>query len=393
MAFPVRWRYRTTVLGLCMAVYFGARFGQAALTTLAPSIVDSLGITMGLFGLAITGLSLASALVQFPSGLLGDRYGERALLLGATALTGLGTALLAAALTYLAFLPLVAAVGVGSGLYYSPASALLHRLYDDVGRTIGVFRVSGQAAGVVAPAVAGVVATLHGWRVAVLAGGLVLLPVFAGLVAFMEPTPAANPGAAIREAASPGRLAGLLSRSGIAGTTALASVLQFVDVAAFTFVPAVLQDHHGLAPAVAGGLYAAYFATVALVQPVAGWLSDRVGRDPVTAATLLVGVVGFGLLARPAPFPVLAAGVVLAGVSMTWPTPVQSRLLDALGEGERGVGFGLVRTVYLLVGALGGYAIGTVVTAAGWTPAFLGVAGLLGGCAVGLVGAGLLRRA
>lgn len=388
-----RWRYRTTVLALCMAVYFGARLGQVALATLGPDIVSSLGVTMSTWGLAFTGLSLTSALGQLPSGALSDRYGERKLVLAAVALTAGSTLALAAAPGYAVFLALMVGVGVGSGLYYSPSTALLDRLYDGTGRAIGTYRTSGQLAGVVGPPVAGAVALRYGWRGALVASGLVLVPVLAGVLAFAAPTAPTNPAATLRTHASPRRLARLASRPGLAGTTALAAVVQFVDVASFTFLPAVLREYHGLAPSVAGGLYALYFAVVALVQPVSGWLSDRFGRDAVTALLLVAGVAGYGLLARPAPLPVLAAAVVLAGGAMTWGAPVQSRLMDALDDRERGVGFGLARTVYLLVGALGGYAIGTLITAAGWTVAFAALAGLLFACLAVLAAGALVRGA
>lgn len=373
-----------TALAVCMAVYFASRFGQAALSTLGPRIVASFDVTMALFGLAFTGLSLLSALVQLPSGALSDRYGERAVLVAAVALVGASTVALAAAPTYLAFLPLMVLVGVGSGLYYSPSTALLDRRYDRLGGAIGTYRVSGQLAGVAAPVVAGALAVRYGWRVALLSAGLLLAPALGGVVGLLGPTPPSAPGRALRDAVAAERLAGVLSRPGVAGTTALAALVQFVDVASFTFLPAILQQYHGLSTAAAGSVYALYFAVVAAVQPVSGWLSDKLGRDPVTAATLVAGVAGYGLLTQEVPEPVLVAAVVLAGASMTWATPVQARIVDALGEDERGVGFGLVRTAYLIVGALGGYVVGALATAAGWAVAFGALAGLLAVCLVGL---------
>lgn len=126
----IHWQYRTTVLTLCMAIYFTSRVGQVTLSTLAPDIVTSLGITMGLFGIAFTGLSTMSSLAQLPSGVLSDRYGERVLLLAAIVLTCISTLLLALSPTYLVFFLLMLAVGVGSGLYYTPSTALLDELYE-----------------------------------------------------------------------------------------------------------------------------------------------------------------------------------------------------------------------------------------------------------------------
>lgn len=384
------WRYRTTVLGTCMAVYFASRAVQVAVSTLGPDIVASLGLTMGLFGLAFTALSLMSALAQLPSGVLGDRYGERVVILSATVITGVGALLLALVPVHQAFVPLMVFVGVGSGLYYSPSVALLDELFDGVGGAIGTYRVSGQLAGVVTPVLVGVVSFHLGWRAALLATGLLLVAALGAVRWAMRPTAPNAPGG-LPVHASPRRLLEVVSRPAIAGTTMLAAVVQFVEVASFTFLPAVLRRHHGLSATMAGGLYATYFATVAAVHPVAGWLSDRLGRDAVTGMLLLAGVVGFGLLARQTSIGLLTLAVVLAGVSMTWGAPVQSRIVDRLREEERGTGFGLVRTLYLLVGSLGSYVVGVLVTRAGWEVAFGALAALLGASVVALATTQLLR--
>ena len=44
--------------------------------------------------------------------------------------------------------------------------------------------------------------------------------------------------------------------------------------------------------------------------------------------------------------------------------------MDNLGDAERGAGFGLVRTVYMVVGALGSVVVGVLSDVAGWSAAF-----------------------
>lgn len=363
-----------------MAIYFGSRIGQVTLSTLAPEIIMSLGITTGLFGLAFTGLSIMSSLAQLPSGILSDRYGERALLFAAIVITCASTLLLALSPTYLVFFLLMLAVGLGSGFYYTPSTALLDKLYDQIGQAIGTSRVSGQVAGVVAPILVGLLGVYFGWRVTLFAVGLILIPVLGGVFLLMRPTTPNRPHASLQTHMSPRRLLNLLSRPRLAATTVVASLIQFVEVAAFTFLPLILQQYHGLSIALAGTLYAIYFATVALFQPVSGRLSDRFGRDPVTALLLFAGIIGYGLLAQPVSFPVLVGGVLLTGVAMTWGAPVQSQFMDQLGDTERGVGFGLVRTIYVLFGSLGSVVVGVIITQTNYTIAFSLLASLLGIC-------------
>jgi sugar phosphate permease len=62
---------------------------------------------------------------------------------------------------------------------------------------------------------------------------------------------------------------------------------------------------------------------------------------------------------------------------MSWAPPLQSRAIDALAESEQGAGFGLVRTIYILSGALGTAVTGLVADVAGWGTGFLVLTALL----------------
>jgi hypothetical protein len=53
--------------------------------------------------------------------------------------------------------------------------------------------------------------------------------------------------------------------------------------------------------------------------------------------------------------------------------------MDHLGAEERSAGFGLIRTVYMILGAGGSVATGTVADAMGWGPAFVGLIALQAG--------------
>ncbi|MFC7154546.1 MFS transporter [Halomarina halobia] len=156
----------------------------------------------------------------------------------------------------------------------------------------------------------------------------------------------------------------------------IASLGQFADVATFSFLLAVLEEHHGFAPTTAGALFALYFAVLTVGQPAVGWLSDEIGRGATTVSALAAGAFGYALLAVRTDLVAATLATCFVGVGMTWSPPVQSRIVDGLSVDERGVGFGLVRTVYILVGSLGGVVVGSVATRAGWSAAL----SLLTGC-------------
>jgi sugar phosphate permease len=59
---------------------------------------------------------------------------------------------------------------------------------------------------------------------------------------------------------------------------------------------------------------------------------------------------------------------------------------------EEGMGFGLVRTTYMVFGASGSVGVGILADLFGWAIAFLALAGILGAILLALVGAAARRR-
>lgn len=369
-----RWRYRHTVLALCVSSYFAIRFAQLVISPLVPEIIGALAISRSAVGLAFTGMWAAYALSQLPSGIFGDRFGERRVVLAALGLTAAGTFATANAPTYVAFVGFVVVLGVGAGLYYNAATALLARLFDEVGSAIGVHRIGAQVAGLAAPVVATLVLG-YGWRVSVMTGVAVTGAVLFAFAARVRPVEPADSTASLRTEADPRTLVGLLKRREIAISTVFATLGEFVTLATMAFLPTFLVEHHSLGIGVAGSLFSGYYAIVAVSQPVSGWLSDRVGRDSTLALTTVAGSAGFGLLVLGASLTAVLPAIGLVGFAMSWGAPLQSRVMDALDAADRGVGFGLVRMLYILLGAAGNAVVGALADVAGWDAAF----GLLGG--------------
>jgi len=388
-----RWDERHAALSMCVGAYFAVRLAQLLVSPLVPSLRGTFGVSRGTIGLILTGMWLVYACSQVPSGAAADRYGPRRVVVAALGCTTVAALALAAAPSTLTFGAFTLVLGVGAGLYYTPATALLADRFDDVGRVIGVHRVGSQVAGLVAPALAALLGARFGWRVAVGSGALVAATCLCvvGLRGSAAPRPAATAtdgGTAVR----PRALLAVLARPPVAFSAALAAMGEFAALATLSFLPAFLVEHHGLSLSAAGALFGAYFVVVAALQPVSGWLSDRFGRDAVTGTLFATGAVGYVALAVGEGLAVAVPAVALVGVAMAWGPPVQSRAVDALADAERGVGFGAVRTSYILVGALGPAAVGTLADAAGWTASVGLLAGVLGFAAAVLAGVHLVGR-
>jgi MFS family permease len=342
---------------------------RLVISPVVPDITAEFGVSTAAVGLALSGMWAAYALSQFPSGVLADRFGERRVILTAVGVTGLASGLLALSPGYAVFAATTVLLGAGAGLHYSVATSFLARHFDRVGRAIGVHVTGAPLAGLAAPVAAAALAARYGWRAAMLLGAAVAVPVFVLFVSQVRETPPARPDVEMRSRLQVGPLRELLARPEIRLTTAVAVGGAFSWQATASFLPTFLITYHDLPTGEAGGLFSAYFLVHGVAQPVLGSLSDRFGRDGVAAAAFALGSVGYGALILGSGLAVVAA-VGLVGVGMSWGAPVQSRFIDHLDESERAAGFGLVRTVYMLVGSLGSVVVGGLAAVAGWAAAF-----------------------
>ena len=363
------WSEQYTLLSMCIGSYFAVRFAQVSISPVVPLLLESFTVSRGTIGLALTGMWVGYALAQLPSGVFADRFGEPRMILTALVITIGATLGLAASPSVLLFGAATAALGVGAGTYYNPATALLTRTFDGIGGVIGTHRIGGQLAGVIAPVVTAAVAVRYGWRPA-LGLGASLSVVVATVLLWRRPSTApSRPDASLRELFDSKTLLELLARSHVRNTTFMMALVEFVGLAAMSFLPVLLVEHFELSLGRANLLFAVFFAVSAISQPLGGRLSDRIGRDTTIGIQMTAGVLGYGALATGGIQAIAVPAVVLAGVATSATTVVQSRILDELSETNRGTGFGLFRTTYLLFGAAGTTVVGITADTAGWAVA------------------------
>ena len=363
---------------------------RLVISPVVPAIGDAFAVPNSALGLALTGMWAGYAAAQFPSGLLADRYGERRIILVAVGGTAVASALLAFAPSFPVFLVGAVVLGTVAGLHYSVATSLLTRTTDQIGTAIGIHTAGAPVAGVLGPVAAGAVRAGLGWRWALALGAAFALPVVALVVYVVRPRPPVRPHQSVWSRLRLGPVLDLLRRPPIARTVGLSAVGMFVWQATASFLPAFLVDHHGFSAATAGTLFSGYFLVQGVTQPGLGALSDRIGRDAAASLAIGVGVVGYGLLVFGAGLGAAGVAVSLAGLSMGWGAALMPKFMDHLDDHERNSGFGLVRTVYMMLGAVGSVVTGLVADLFGWSVAFLGLALLLVGMLAVLLS--LMRR-
>lgn len=364
------WEYRSTVLALATLANFTQLGSRLALSPLVPDIITTFAVSKATVGLALTGMWAAYALAQFPSGLLGDRFGERRIVFLALALLGTASATLALAQTFVLFGVLVVALGAGAGLFYPVAASLLTGLYENTGGSLGVMTAGGSVAGLVTP-IAAVAASAHfGWQAGVALGAALALPTLALFAWKVRPTDSAAAGEHDAAAVDPRAVFGVLARPPVAFTTLLSICTVFGFQAFTSFFPTFLVEYRALTRATASLAFGTVFLISAVMLPVMGELSDRVGRDPVLVAAFVLTGSGLAVLLVDGPWVLVPLGILLMGLGFSWAGVMQARFMDVFTPGERGRGFGLVRTIYMFVGASGSVVTGGLADAYGWLPAY-----------------------
>jgi len=386
------WSPERSVLAACTIAFFATMVARLVISPVVPAIAAEFAISNSVIGLGLTGLWLSYALSQFPSGLIGDRVGERTVILVAVGGTAAASIALALSPSFLLFMLFTVALGALAGLHYSVATTLLSRVFDNTGTAIGTHSTGAPVAGLVAPVAAAYVGTRFGWRYAIALGAVTALVALVFVARGIEPMDPRRPDEPIRERVQPGLLSGLLSRPPIAGTLAISVLCAFVWQGTASFLPTFMVEHHGYSEFAAGVVFSGYFVVQGVGQPGMGWLSDRIGRDPAMGLCALAGIAGYALYVVSGSLVSIAVATVLVGVGMSWGATMLPKFLDYMSDEEEGMGFGLVRTTYMVFGASGSVGVGVLADTLGWGRAFLVLSGILAAVLLALAGAAARRQ-
>ncbi|GGL37368.1 MFS transporter [Halarchaeum grantii] len=305
-------------------------FGNALLIVALPLYVVSAHVHGGVLALpaaVVSGVVLAAfgvfdAVIQPWAGRLSDRLGRRRVfvlvglcVLAATNLAFLGTH------TYLGLLAVRVVQGLGVGLTVTASVALINEYStpDSRGVHFGVFNALRLVGFGVGPVVAGVLVA-HGpfdvlghavggfaaaFDVAAVAAGLSLVVVYALVRDPVETSAAAANDLGLTVSDGAGGLDPVFALGG-------ATLVVALGIAFFAAIEPAINARLGQEAVGFGLEFAAFVAAFVLAQPVAGRLSDRLGRKPFVVAGLC--------LAAPA---LLAQGFVAAPWQMALTRAVQ----------------------------------------------------------------------
>jgi MFS transporter, FSR family, fosmidomycin resistance protein len=290
-ATPLREMWLIT-LGHALTHWYPATF-----YLLLPIIGRELGLSFSQIGLIMTCQYIAGAVANVPGGVLVDTVGRKGLLMGVSLFwVGFPYLLMSFSHSYLMLLGCVALVGVGNSLWHPTAIPTLARRFPErKGFVLSLHGMGGNAGDALAPLVVGGLLAFMSWRevvvlnvvpgllmsllLLVLLGSLRLGPKKAA-VAGTDDEPGqslASYWAGLRQLFRNRSLV-LLSTSG-----AFRSMTQ---MALLTFLPLFLARELGWAVAAVGAGMFALQAAGLVASPIAGHLSDKMGRRSVLVGSM-----------------------------------------------------------------------------------------------------------
>ena len=252
------------------------------LSGLLPLLILAFGLSYMLAGLAALIFNVFSCMMQPFLGRWFDRTQATWLLEIGLTLNCVCMSLVGISPSYLILLFLVGTAGLGTASFHPPAfSTVVKAGSSRKGRAMGLFLAGGNTGFFLGPIVAGLVLTLYG-----LHGTLLLLPL--GLIAaliLLKARVTAGTGTATSEVNSDQPAANKRLVALLASITACRSTTVTV---AETFLP-VYFVARGEPLVIATALASVWLGIGVLGQFAGGYISDRIGRFPVIASSLLIG--------------------------------------------------------------------------------------------------------
>ena len=360
----------------------GVRF---LLPALLPQIKLTFAINNTTAGLAITVVWLGYGLMQFPAGILVDRFGVRTLLSLGLALSALCVGIVGSAPVFVAFLVACGLFGLANGLYGTTRGIALSQFFEsNQGRAFGVVLGAGSVGSAVLPFLGTSVTGALGWRAAV---GLTV-PLFAltalamWLVVPIDTTETID-GAEINVAEVVQTLRASFTNRSVVVSVVGYTLMLFTYQALTGFLPTYLIQQKGLDQQTASALFALLFVGGAVSQVIFGGATDRFGTRPVILALSATGVATLALMPLLSGVLPLALLIIVMSSRIASASVMNPYIIASLPDEATGTGWGLLRTAFFSVGATGTTVVGVMSDSGLFDEAFYLLAGLTA-AAVGL---------
>jgi sugar phosphate permease len=272
---------------------------------LLPIIGKELGLTYSQIGLIMTCQYIAGAVANVPGGALVDTVGRKGLLMAVSLFwVGFPYLLMGFTHSYLMLLACVTLVGFGNSLWHPTAIPTLARGFPArKGLVLSMHGMGGNVGDALAPIAVGALLSVLTWREVVVLNVIPGLAVSVVLLVFLgtlrlggKKHEAAKDGAAhdghVQSLGDYFRgLAPLFRNRGLILLSTSSAFRSMTQNGLLTFLPVYLAYEMGFSPAVVGACLFALQAAGFAASPVAGHLSDRMGRRSVMMTSMAMTAV------------------------------------------------------------------------------------------------------
>jgi sugar phosphate permease len=299
--------YRYLICLLIFLCYVLVFFHRLCPAVIALDIQTSFGITGTLLGILGSAYFYSYAAMQLPTGLMADSWGPRKTVSSFFFLAGVGSILMGLASNLSAAILGRVLVGLGVSTVFVCNFKLLSEWFTTRQFVImgAIFMVMGGIGALFSSAPLAWISSLIGWRMTLVAIGIVSLIMAVFVYAFVRDRPSQIGLPSIRPDHED-------METGIGLLTGMKMVLtasRFWPIAIWAFCvigisfaigglwggPYLMQAY-GLSKAAAGGVLSTFALALIVGSPALGWLANRLGRKPVLVACSLVLMAVCGLM-------------------------------------------------------------------------------------------------
>jgi MFS family permease len=320
---------------------------------LLPIIGRELGLTYSQIGLIMTCQYLAGAVANVPGGILVDTVGRKGVLMAVSLFwVGFPYLLMGFSHTYLMLLACVALVGFGNSLWHPTAIPTLAQSFPErKGLVLSIHGMGGNVGDALAPLVVGTLLTWLTWREVVILNvmpGLVVACVLLAMLGTLRLGARAGEKARDDDKIQSLRdyfagVPALLRNRSLVILTASSAFRSMTQNALLTFLPIFLAYEMGYSPFwVGAGMFALQAAGFA-ASPIAGHLSDRMGRRSIMVSSMVMTAVVLVFMAFAGRSHAFIAFVAVLGFFLYAIRPVmQAWILETTPKNMGGTSIGIL---------------------------------------------------
>ncbi|HSD40596.1 MAG TPA: MFS transporter [Burkholderiales bacterium] len=325
-----------------------SHFFQLVLPPLFPIVKDEFGVSYAALGAVMAVFYSVSGIAQTAAGFLVDRLGARVILLAGMVLVAAGAILTGLAPSFPWLFVAAAVGGLGNSVFHPADFALLNAKVSPsrLGHAFGVHGIVGNVGWIVAPVFVFPIAQAYGWRVALVAAGVVGLVAFGVLAtqrdlggAKLRPHAAAKGGGGLRADVD------LLLSWPILTCFAFFALYAITLIGFQTFSTAALTQLYGVPLVVATTALTAFLVGGAVGILAGGFIAAHTDRHTlVTVAGMLIpALLAFVIATGTLPGGSLVAVMTMAGFGFGAMGPSRDIIVRGIApEHARGKVYGFV---------------------------------------------------